>query len=98
MYRTAVNRIAGQENGTNNHAFDGTVVTNNTGIVTITPGINTGADIGKADVKDNATHTALGWLFDDSNPWKMCIGSYTLPVLQWQETGTCPAIPDHLIA
>ena len=58
-----------------------------------------GADITATDAKKQVTYTnQLHWNFgnDNENPWKWIGGSYSLPVLYWQDASTYPALPEHL--
>ena len=56
-----------------------------------------GADISTVQTKSQNTYEELGWKFgnNEESPWKMGVGTYSLPVFYWQTTAPAE-MPGHL--
>jgi len=91
---TIFGRVLGQGTATNCLAWSGMEALG--GIPAFTDGGVNGTGIDKTAAKTQATYEELGWEFGDGKPWKWGGAAYPLPVLNWQEAGTYPALPPHL--
>jgi hypothetical protein len=106
MQNISVCRIS-EDGGTlqNNYAVENMIVTDNTGVITVTPNINGNAGANAsitALTSFNFYNSSSNWqtaawsiaLVTDPNPekaWKICDDAAHLPYLQWQENVACDA-------